>query len=65
MALETRSPKRLFTLNEAAAYLGRSAWSIRRLSLARLEALAIEMAQLGREHGKLGVVVASGGEVMG
>ena len=31
MALETRSPKRLFTLNEAAAYLGRSVWSVRRL----------------------------------
>ncbi len=40
-------------------------WSIRRLSLEQLEALAIDMAQLGREHGKLGVVVASGGEVMG
>ena len=30
-ALSPRSMKRLFTLAEAAAYLGRSTWSIRRL----------------------------------
>ncbi len=35
------------------------------LSLAQLEALAGEMAKLAAERGKLGVVVASGAEVMG
>ncbi len=52
-----RVNKRLYSVREAADYLGRSVWSIRRLSLARLEALAIEMAQLGREHGKMGMLV--------
>ena len=29
--MATQGLKRLFTLNEAAAYLGRSKWSVRRL----------------------------------
>ncbi len=58
MSSPRRCPiKRLYSIPEAAEYLGRSPWSILRLSLEQLEALAIDMAQLGREHGKMGMLV--------